>query len=148
LWGGIGGSLTLSAGDGGTGIARNGAGGSTYITSGSGSSGGGIYLRPGTGTQNGQVFIRTNSSDTYVQRLCHSGTNDPTVATDIALGDCTNSGQADYAEMYIVESSADFGDVVSMGDNDVVTKDCDVIMQLLKLKYAYDVNDNGIISTQ
>lgn len=60
-------------------------------------------------TTNGNVTINA-SATTYTQRLCHNQANGAT--TNMTLGDCAATGQADLAEFYDTDNTPEPGDVV------------------------------------
>jgi hypothetical protein len=89
----------------------------------------------------GNLFATFNSASTNA--LCHA-TNG--TATDEEITDCTGSVNADYAEIYPVEAGITYGELVSLGTNNVVTKAGDVIKQLVRSAKPYDENVIGITS--
>ncbi|MEZ4210184.1 MAG: tail fiber domain-containing protein [Patescibacteria group bacterium] len=156
-WGGTGGAFTVTSGTGGSGADRGGVGGTLSIvggdggasSGGSGGNGGNIYLQPGAGGSGGggdgtpgQIFI--SSTTQYGQRLCFNG-SDGATQTDVAIGDCS-SGGADYAEMYPLAEGIEAGELVSIGTQNVTTKDGDVIKQLVRSEIAYDGKVIGVVS--
>ncbi len=90
----------------------------------------------------GNAYVTLASANTFA--LCHA-TNG--AQTDEKITDCSGSVSADYAEMYPVEHGVNYGDVVTIGSNDVVTNDGGLnIKQLVKSSTAYDKNVVGIVS--
>jgi len=55
------------------------------------------------------------SVTTYTQRLCHSGADGAT--TNLKLGDCNAAGQADFAEYYGTDGTAEAGDVIMIDES-------------------------------
>lgn len=60
-------------------------------------------------TTAGNITIRA-SATTYTQRLCHNQANAAT--TNMVLGDCQATGQADLAEYYDTDGTPEPGDIV------------------------------------
>ncbi len=84
---------------------------------------------------NGGDVTISGSTTTYTERLCHSGTNGAT--TNMTLGDCQATGQADLAEMYDTNGTLEPGDVVAPVSGYMVDKTTS----------AYQGNAIGIVST-
>ena len=75
--------------------------------------------------------------------LCHSsqsGTDNQEIV------DCTSTPTADFAEMYPVAKEAEFGDVMSLGTEVVITTKGDELRQLVKSVKSYDHHVIGIVS--
>ena len=76
--------------------------------------------------------------------VCHVG-ND--AVNDDELTSCNTNPVADYAEYYPIESDVTYGDLVSLGTEDVTTNDGGLtIKQLIKTTLAYDSNVIGVVS--
>jgi hypothetical protein len=89
----------------------------------------------------GNVFATLNSSS--ANALCHSSSG---TATDEEITDCSGAPVADYAEQYPVATGITYGDIVSIGSQNVVTTDGLLIKQLVKSTKAYDSSVIGIVS--
>ncbi len=66
-------------------------------------------------------------------------------ATVYQVGDCTGT-PGDYAEMYPVENDITYGDVVTLGTENVVQTDGQIVKRLVKSSREYDSSVVGIVS--
>ncbi len=90
-------------------------------------------------------FIHVNlDPGTATEAVCHSGSDAST--TNVKLFDCSGNPAADYAEMYPVASGITYGDIVSIGNQTVITDDGQSIQQLVKSTTNYDSSVIGIVS--
>ena len=88
----------------------------------------------------GQIIANFQSAGT--QALCHSG-----AATGSGtITDCSGTPTADYAEQYPTEPNSAFGDIMVPGSKEVITKNGDHIVQLVKSSIAYQGPVSGIVS--
>jgi len=80
------------------------------------------------------------------QRLCaSSGGGDALALNDVMIVDCSNAGQADFAEMYPIAPDATYGDIVVPGTNNVITEKGETIVQMIKSTSAYQNVFGGIV---
>ncbi len=92
--------------------------------------------------------IQFNAAATAsTQRLCaSSGGGDALALTNVSIVDCSDAGQADFAEMYPVAQGITYGDIVVPGSTEIVTKNGDHIVQLVKSADVYQGPVSGIVS--
>ena len=130
--GGNGGGVTIN-----TGLAQGaGTDGAFYVQSGDAT----VILSGDKST----FQVNLSNTTTYTERVCHSGAD---AATGVVyIGDCQASGQADYAEMYPVNTGITYGDIVVPGAKEVITSNGDHIVQLVKSSQAYQGPVSGIVS--
>jgi hypothetical protein len=89
----------------------------------------------------GNVFATLNNANS--EAVCHSGDD---AEDDAELTSCSGGPSADYAEMYPSASNVDYGEVVVIGDQDVITQDGFIIKQVVHSTKGYDENVLGITS--
>jgi hypothetical protein len=124
------------------------------ITIGSTSGAASITLSAGSGN----ITLNTPAG-TRTERLCSNETTGNGVAlTTATIGDCTTAGQADYAEMYPTESTADYGDIMAISTEIVQEFQTDSqgvpllnapktnISKLYKASHPYQSNVIGVVS--
>ncbi len=88
----------------------------------------------------GNTFVTLRNTD--VNALCH-----PTNGAGFdEITDCAGSVSADYAEMYPIAEGATFGDIVSVGSDNVITTAGSTIKKLVKSTAPYQNNVIGIVS--
>ncbi len=86
-------------------------------------------------------------ANTSTQRLCaNTGGGDGIALNNSTVVDCSNAGQADFAEMYPVAEGVTYGDIVVPGSQSVTTKQGDSIVQLVKSSETYQGPVSGIVS--
>lgn len=153
-----GGDITITGGIGGdggsTGATNGGNGGDIFLTPG----GGGSESGGGLNGISGSVRISAPSngaSGNFKERLCTdlvpSGSpGDGEALSNARLGDCDNTAQADYAEMYPTAENVDYGHVVVPGTELVETYDTShghqVITQTVLSSEPYQTPIVGIVS--
>ena len=80
------------------------------------------------------------------QRLCASaGGGDALALNEATIVDCSNAGQADYAEMYPIASGVTYGDIVVPGSTKILTEGGDTIVQMVKSTTAYQNVFGGVV---
>ena len=87
--------------------------------------------------------INLDDTTTFTERVCHSGGDGGTGVVDV--GDCQAAGQADYAEMYAVDTGVTYGDIVAAGSVQVTTMQGDSVAKLEKSQEAYQSNVIGVV---
>ncbi len=128
----------ITIGDGGGGLGDN-------ITIGSSATTSVLNLNAGSGGIT--VTAPVGVDGTMTERVCTNvGTGDHVALTGVQLGDCDSTGQADFAEMYPVETGATYGDIVVPGPQAVTTQDGNTIALLVKSSVAYQGPVSGILS--
>jgi len=96
----------------------------------------------GTTTIDGALKVDLPGTGTSYA-LCHT-TQEGVDGEEIV--DCTSSPQADIAEMYAVERGITYGEVVAIGEEEVVTTDGAAVRKLIRTDTPYQANVIGIVS--
>lgn len=92
----------------------------------------------------GELFIGSNTTLTTSTATCwESKTRNG--ATVYHISDCTGT-PADYAEQYPVSEGISYGDIVTLGTEDVVDNEGEKIKRLVKATKEYDQNAIGVVS--
>jgi|GEM_PF-1827140 len=76
--------------------------------------------------------------------VCHSGAAATT--DNVGIVDCTTAPAADYAERYPIATGITYGEIVTLGSQEVITNDGDRILQLVRSSAAYQEPIVGIVS--
>lgn len=102
----------------------------------------------GTGAIDVETSITFDAPATAsTQRLCASSGGGNALALDnVLIVDCSDAGQADYAERYPTEAGVEFGDVLVIGTKMVTLNNGQVIPQLVKSSSAYQRGLVGVVS--
>lgn len=96
----------------------------------------------GTGIASGTTVMDIAGTAT-ANALCH-GTQSGTDNEQIV--DCSSTPTADFAEMYPVQSGTDYGQVMSLGSEEVRTNDGDYIRKLVPATKPNDHHLIGVVS--
>ncbi|HEY9659625.1 MAG TPA: hypothetical protein V6C65_14290, partial [Allocoleopsis sp.] len=92
----------------------------------------------------GNIQLNLDSGASHDAAVCHGTSNSSTV--DQTLSDCSSTPASDYMEMYPVDNDVEMGDLVSIGDEEVIAENGTRIKKLTKSTGAYDKKVMGVHS--